>query len=235
MQTSKALFTGVLRLYAAIHRELRNSVQPEDAERDAEFLEQRRRKWNPSSDQVQAKKSNTGNTANPGKLPQVPIRNFYAPLRTQMDVEVNKDDLTVDTDAQLQEATSSQAGRPPPIILTSATNLLQLQKKVGGLVKGSFEFRNTRHGTRVVTKEMTDFSAIKSFQEEKLPFTFHPKSERPIKAIIRHLPSITPAEEIYEAMKELGFEVIGIKQMSSNRRTPPGGPKPTNLPLLLIT
>jgi hypothetical protein len=45
-----------------------------------------------------------------------------------------------------------------------------------GLVKGNVEFRNTRHGTRVVAKEMTDFSAIKSlFQNEKLPFfTFHP-------------------------------------------------------------
>jgi hypothetical protein len=95
-----------------------------------------------------------------------------------MDVEVNKDVSIANTDVQQQEATSSQAGRPPSIILSSATNFLQLQKKVRGLVKSNFESRNTQHGTRVVTKEMADFSAIKFFfQEENLPiFTFHPKS-----------------------------------------------------------
>jgi hypothetical protein len=45
-------------------------------------------------------------------------------------------------------------------LLTSATNLLQLQKKVRGLVKGKFEILNTRYGTRFVTKGMADFSAI---------------------------------------------------------------------------
>jgi hypothetical protein len=60
-----------------------------------------------------------------------------------------------------------------------------LQKKARGLVKGKFKFHNTQHGTRVVTKEMTDFSAIKSlFLNEKLPFfTFHPKSQKHIKAV----------------------------------------------------
>jgi hypothetical protein len=46
----KALFAVVLRLYAGIHRELRNSTQIEDAESDTEFREQRRRKRNPSND-----------------------------------------------------------------------------------------------------------------------------------------------------------------------------------------
>jgi hypothetical protein len=107
----------------------------------------------------------------------------------------------------------SPAGRPPPIILTAATNLLQLQKKLGAFDKGSFEFRNTRNGTRVVTKELSDFSAIKAFfQKENLSFsTFHPKSLKLIKAVIRHHPSLTPAEEIYEALQELGFDIISVK------------------------
>jgi hypothetical protein len=53
-----------------------------------------------------------------------------------MDVKENKVESTADMDAKQQKATSSQAGRPPPIILTSATNLLHLQKKARGLVKG---------------------------------------------------------------------------------------------------
>jgi hypothetical protein len=45
------------------------------------------------------------------------------------------------------QGTKNQAGRPPHIFLTSATNLLQLQKSIKGIVKGSFEFRNTKNGS----------------------------------------------------------------------------------------
>jgi hypothetical protein len=65
-------------------------------------------------------------------------------------------ELEVSNNSEQQEATN-QAGRPPPIILISATNLLQLQKQLRGIVKGSFEFLNAKTGTRVVTKDMADF------------------------------------------------------------------------------
>jgi hypothetical protein len=123
--------------------------------------------------------------------------------------------------------------------ITSATNLIQLQKKIRGLVKGNFEFRNTRSGTRVVTKDMADFSTIKSFlQKENLHFfTFHPKSLKAIKAVTSHLPSVIPAEEIYEALTDLGFDVMSVKQMTLSRRSlPEAGQKSANphLPLLLF-
>jgi hypothetical protein len=152
---------------------------------------------------------------------------------------VEERQVTTATDGD-KRATTSQAGRPPPIILTAANNLLQLQKKLRGFVKGSFEFRNTRNGTTDTTKELTDFSAHKAyFQKENLYFsTFHPKSLKSIKAVIRHLPSLTPAEEIYETLEKLGFDIIRIKQMTSNRRAlPEVGSNPTNhfLPPFLIT
>jgi hypothetical protein len=92
--------------------------------------------------------------------------------------------------------------------------LIQLQKQLKGFVKGKFEFRNTRNGTRVVTKEMVDFSVIKEhFNDQNLNyFTFFPKSLKPMKAVIQHMPSNTPAKEIYEV--ELGFDIISVKQMS---------------------
>jgi hypothetical protein len=62
---------------------------------------------------------------------------------------------------QLQ-ATCNKLGRPPPIVLTSATNLMQLQRNVKGIVTGSFEFRNTRNGTRIVTKEMATLQPLKN-------------------------------------------------------------------------
>jgi hypothetical protein len=48
----KALFTGILRLYAAIHREMNETLQSEQVESLKKFLEQKRRKRNPSDKQV---------------------------------------------------------------------------------------------------------------------------------------------------------------------------------------
>jgi hypothetical protein len=130
----------------------------------------------------------------------------------------------------------SKAGRPPPIILTSAVNLIRLQKDLKGVAKQVCELRTTKNGTRVVTKDMVDFQAVKAhFESCNLSFfSFFPKSERPIKAVIRHLPSNTPAEDIAEELKDLGFDVINVKQMSSARRSTAGG-EPVALPLFLIT
>jgi hypothetical protein len=105
-----------------------------------------------------------------------------------------------------------------------------LQKSIKGIVKSSFEFRSTKNGTRVLTKEMADFSAIKSFfLSKKLSFyTYFPKSQKLIKAVIRHLPPNTPAKEICEALVELGFDT-----MTSTRRSPSQDQEYTNLPLYL--
>jgi hypothetical protein len=83
---------------------------------------------------------------------------------------------------------------------------------------------------------MVDYLAVKSFFNQHSPsyFTFFPKSEKPIKAVLRHLPSNTPAQDISEGLVDLGFDVISVKQMSSNRRSPDGS-KPVNLPLFLVT
>jgi hypothetical protein len=66
-----------------------------------------------------------------------------------MEVEERQD--ATGTGAEKQSA-SSQAGRPPPIVLTSAINLIQLQKKIRGLVKGNFEFRNTGVGPELLQR-----------------------------------------------------------------------------------
>jgi hypothetical protein len=49
------------------------------------------------------------------------------------------------------------------------------------VTRQSFELRNTRSGSRVVTKDMVDYQAVKAhFTENSLAyFTFFPKSENP--------------------------------------------------------
>jgi hypothetical protein len=61
----------------------------------------------------------------------VVTRNFFAPLRS----------ATMDTDSSIAEATPQEeavprkTGRPPPIVITAATNLMQLQKVIKSVVK----------------------------------------------------------------------------------------------------
>jgi hypothetical protein len=131
----KPMLTAMRWLYAATFREMAETAFQETAQLSEEFREQKRRKRFPSDDRALAlhakKKSITA--LQPAK-PHAPTRNFYTPLRNTMEVEEWQDGTG--TDAEKQSA-SSQAGRPPPIILTSATNLIQLQKEIRGLVEGT--------------------------------------------------------------------------------------------------
>jgi hypothetical protein len=65
---------------------------------------------------------------------EVVTRNYFAPLRiTDMDTD------TSGTEAMpYEEAVPGKKGRPTPIMLTSATNLIQLQKQQKGVVKDYF-------------------------------------------------------------------------------------------------
>jgi hypothetical protein len=69
-------------------------------------------------------------------------KKFFALLRTEMELEVTKEEEANDGE---QQRKMNQAGRPPPIILTSVTNLLKLQIYIKGIVKGSFDLRNTKN------------------------------------------------------------------------------------------
>jgi Co/Zn/Cd efflux system component len=62
---------------------------------------------------------------------------------------------------------------------------------------------------------MSDFSPIHShFKSNNLPcFTIYPKSKKPIKVLIWHLPVSTPADDISDGLVNLGFDVISVKQM----------------------
>jgi hypothetical protein len=68
--------------------------------------------------------------------------------------------------------------------------LIQLQKQLKTVAKQSFEFRTIRNGTRVITKDMVYYLAVKAHIDSTSMsyFTFFPKSLKPIKAVIRHLP-----------------------------------------------
>jgi hypothetical protein len=135
----------------------------------------------------------------------------------------------MDMDSANTEPSPREATAPaiitqlPPIVLTSAVNLIQLEEQLKGVVSANFEFRNTRNRTTVITRSMADFkSVISHFDSQNLSYcSFFPKSEKPIKAVIRHLPHNTPAEDISDRLVNLGFNVVSVKQMTATRRLPP--------------
>jgi hypothetical protein len=114
---------------------------------------------------------------------------------------------------------------------------MQLQRHIKDIVTGNFKVCNTRSGTRIVTKEMPDFSAIKKYLDNNnlSYFTFFPKSEKPIKAVICHLPMNSPAQDISDGLMDLGFDIISVEQMSTTRRSPSEETQTKNLPLFLIS
>jgi hypothetical protein len=83
---------------------------------------------------------------------------------------------------------------------------------------------------------MVDYQSVQTYFESKnlSYYTFYPKSEKANKAVIRHLPVNTHAEDITEGLVDLGFGVISVKQMSTARRSSEGTTHIT-LPLFLVT
>jgi hypothetical protein len=66
-------------------------------------------------------------------------------------------------------------------------------------------------------------------------FTFSANSGKPIKAVIRHLPPDTPAEDISDSLEDLGFDVINVWQMTATRRAHNGQTHVEPLSLFLVT
>jgi hypothetical protein len=79
---------------------------------------------------------------------------------------------------------------------------------------------------------MADFSAFKYYLEKNnlAYFTFYLKSLKPIKAVMRHLPLNTSAEDISDGLVSLGFDVISVKQMTATRQSPHEGTTTINIP-----
>jgi hypothetical protein len=110
-----ALFTAMLRMYAAIYREMRDSLQLGN-QHSEEFREQKRLKQIPSKEQprnetITIRKDPTGTSQG-----EVPTRNFFATLKTEMDVERTPVEETTDGPKQSsQKASSRKQGRPHPL------------------------------------------------------------------------------------------------------------------------
>jgi hypothetical protein len=167
------------------------------------FKEFRSRKWHTTREVVRTPKKATLTP-----VLNVATSNFFALLWTAQ----------VDTDVPVTEAAApapEKSGRPLPVILTSVDNLIQLQKHLKGVAHQTFEFRNNMKGTTIVTEDMVDYQAVKSYFGKNFfsYYTFYLKSAKPIKAVVRQLPSNTTAQDISDGQVVLDFDVISVKQL----------------------
>jgi hypothetical protein len=111
-----------------------------------------------------------------------------------------------------------------------------LQRQLKALLKGNFEFRRNRNGTKIVTKEITDFSTIRSHfgKNNVLYITYYPKSHKLVE-IATAASIYTPAEDISDGLVDLGLNVITVKQKSATHRSPEGRTFTVDFPFFLIT
>jgi hypothetical protein len=103
--------------------------------------------------------------------------------------------------------------------------------------KEKYEFRNILNGTLIITIEMADYTSIISYLEKNnlQYFTSSPNFEKPIKAVIRHLPPDTPEEDISNSLEGLGFNVTNVRQMAATRTAPNGQIHVETLSLFIVT
>jgi hypothetical protein len=117
-----------------------NKTSVESTAQDDDFQELKRYKRHISNDISQtAKKSiKPVPTSVAVKLPPKSVLtcNFFAPLRTtDMDTET-----TGTENALPEQETPIKPGRPPPVMMTSTTNLIRLQSDLKDHIKGEYKF-----------------------------------------------------------------------------------------------
>jgi hypothetical protein len=71
---------------------------------------------------------------------------------------------------------------------------------------------------------MADLQSIRShFDANNLSYYSYPKSEKPTKTVLHHLPYNIPAEDISDGLVSLVIDVLSVKHMTATRRSPPEG------------
>jgi hypothetical protein len=125
-----------------------------------DFQEVKRRKMHISNNTMQTAKKSTKPVPKSAAVSLPPkealTNNFFTPLRTtDMETETTGAENTL-----LEQEAPRKPGRLPPIMMTSTTNLIQLQSSLKEHVKGEHRFQNIQNGTHIITKEIVAYSVI---------------------------------------------------------------------------
>jgi hypothetical protein len=119
-----------------------------------------------------------------------------------------------------------------PIILIPEANLIRLQRETKTCCERGVLHPEYCNRNPITSNSMVDYNAIQEFRTEKNLhfFTFYTKADKPVKAIIRHLPGNIYSENITVALQEIDYDVASVKQTTAKRPIPEGGVTHTSLP-----
>jgi len=144
--------------------------------------------------------------------------NFFASLRIfnmEMESTWNPNDPVGPRD------NSNKFYRPPPIILTSPVSVISFQEIVKYFAQDHISLRTTGPGILILSNCLTDYRLILFYLSDHNfhHFTFYPQSDKPINAVILHLPIRTSSQDIPLAFQELEY-IISARQMTTKRPPP---------------
>ncbi|KAI4463262.1 associated with zinc finger [Holotrichia oblita] len=117
--------------------------------------------------------------------------------------------------------------KPPPIVLREEGKLDIVRKEAVANNIQILACRSTREGIKVFTKTSYDFRRLKKLLEGKgiQHHTYSLKEEKPLKIVIRGIPTEVKVQEVEEDLRERGFPVISAARMKRFKE---------ELPMILI-
>jgi hypothetical protein len=139
MVTVKELQTVLKTNVQAQQNGAMNKSSLESMAQDDNFQEVKRCKRHISNDTLETAKMTTESipvTTGVKQTPKaVPTRNFFAPLRADMNTQTTGAENNL-----MEQEAPRKSGRPPSIVVTSTIILIRLQSDLQKHVKGEYEF-----------------------------------------------------------------------------------------------
>lgn len=173
---------------------------------------------------------------------EILTRNKFAPLSADTKVvrdvlhsgmENGKDDVVV---RPVLRGNTKMSSRYPPVTIVNTDGKLDLKmifSNIKLLIKSEFKIRNfNRFKTSIFVSTSADFDIIVSYlKQHKIPFFTHvPRDRKPIKMVLKGLPSSFTNDEIADELKK-SAQVVSVTQFSKktedNRSLP--------LPVYVVT
>lgn len=139
----------------------------------------------------------------------IPVSNRYGVLQQQHD--------TI-TDTETSETT-----KPPPIkILQKINSFTHLTNSIRNVINSNnYRVKYTANATIVYLTNLDDYhKLVRDLKEKEVEFfTYTPKNEREVKAVIRAAPFIS-SEDIKNNLQDQGLDITGINQFKTKSGTP---------------
>ena len=164
-----------------------------------------------SSEQKSKRQRSSPNGAN-NKRKQLTLADYWL---SAPENRTNRFEILSEEDDENDEVSAAPktAPKPPPIYIAMVENVQPLISLLNTVANNEFEIKILRDNeVKIQPHTEENFSKItEALSEKNTQFhTYKLKSERPFNVIIKGLHHSTPPNEINDALKSIGFDVINV-------------------------